>query len=83
MEGRFHTTDNMTYLTQGLRYTSIVTQYTGKTGREKLKKYFPKESVKELIELFEAIGETVEIKPTHFISRDAKDNFLLLQITDF
>ena len=46
------------------------------TGREKLKKYFPKESVKELVELIETIADQVEIKPTHFISRDPKDNFL-------
>ena len=52
------------------------------TSRDKLKKYFPKESVKELIELLEAIGETIEITPTHFISRDTKDNFLL-DLIDF
>ena len=52
------------------------------TSREKLKKYFPKESVKELIELLEIIAEKVEIKPTHFISRDPKDNFLL-DLIDF
>ncbi len=47
------------------------------TNREKLKKYFPKENVKELIDLLETIAEKVEIKPTHFINRDPKDNFLL------
>lgn len=47
------------------------------TNREKLKKYFPKENVKELIDLLETIVEKVEIKPTHFINRDPKDNFLL------
>ena len=47
------------------------------TGREKLKKYFPKKSVEELIELLEVIGENFEIRPTHFINRDPKDNFLL------
>lgn len=52
------------------------------TSRDKLKKYFPKESVKELIELLEIIAEKVEIKPTHFINRDAKDNFLL-DLIDF
>jgi putative PIN family toxin of toxin-antitoxin system len=45
------------------------------TGREKLKKYFPKESVIELIELLETNAEHVEITPTHFINRDPKDNF--------
>jgi putative PIN family toxin of toxin-antitoxin system len=46
------------------------------TARPKLKKYFPKESVTELIELLETIAERVEVKSTHFISRDPKDNFL-------
>ncbi|MDO8897986.1 MAG: putative toxin-antitoxin system toxin component, PIN family [Bacteroidales bacterium] len=32
---------------------------------------------KELVELLETIAITVEIKPTHFINRDPKDNFLL------
>jgi uncharacterized protein len=52
------------------------------TGRERLKKYFPRESVIELLELLETIAEKVEIKPTHFINRDPKDNFLL-DLIDF
>ena len=47
------------------------------TSREKLQRYFPRESVKELIELLETIADKVEIKPTHFLSRDPKDSFLL------
>lgn len=52
------------------------------TSRERLQKYFPKQSVLELIELLETIAEKVEIKPTHFINRDPKDNFLL-DLIDF
>ena len=52
------------------------------TSRERLKKYFPHESVNELLELLETIAEKVEIKPTHFIIRDPKDNFLL-DLIDF
>ncbi len=52
------------------------------TNREKLKKYFPEESVKELIELLETIAKKIEIKPAHFINRDPKDNFLL-DLIDF
>jgi len=52
------------------------------TNRKKLKKYFPKDSVEELIELLETIAEKVNIKPTHFINRDVKDNFLL-DLIDF
>jgi len=55
----------------------LLTEIKTVTNREKLKKYFPKKSVKELIELLETIAEKVEIKPTHFINRDPKDNFLL------
>lgn len=47
------------------------------TSRKKLKKYFPQESVRELINLLETIAEKIEIKPIHFINRDPKDNFLL------
>ena len=52
------------------------------SSRDKLKKYFPKESVAELIELLETISEKIEIMPTHFLSRDPKDNFLL-DLIDF
>jgi uncharacterized protein len=60
----------------------LLTEIKIVTSREKLKKYFPKESVTELIELMETIAEKVEIKPTHTISRDPKDNFLL-DLIDF
>ncbi len=52
------------------------------TSRERLKKYFPQESVTALIELLETIADKVEIAPTHFINRDPKDNFLL-DLIDF
>jgi putative PIN family toxin of toxin-antitoxin system len=60
----------------------LITEIKTVTSREKLKKYFPKESVKELIELLETIAIKFESKPTHFISRDPKDNFLL-DLIDF
>lgn len=60
----------------------LLTEIKIVTSRKKLKKYFPEESVKELIEFLEAIAEKVEIKPTHFINRDPKDNFLL-DLIDF
>ena len=52
------------------------------TSRDRLKKYFPQESVAELLNLLETITENVEIEPTHLISRDPKDNFLL-DLIDF
>lgn len=60
----------------------LLTEIKMVTNREKLKKYFPEESVKELVELLETIAEKVTIKPTHFINRDPKDNFLL-DLIDF
>ncbi len=55
----------------------LLTEIKLVTGRAKLQKYFPQQSVTELIELLETIGENIETTPTHFICRDAKDNFLL------
>jgi putative PIN family toxin of toxin-antitoxin system len=60
----------------------LLTEIKEVTKREKLKKYFPGESVKDLIELLETIAEQIEIKPVHFINRDPKDNFLL-DLIDF
>lgn len=60
----------------------LLTEIKEVTKREKLKKYFPEESVKDLIELLETIAEQIEIKPVHFINRDPKDNFLL-DLIDF
>jgi uncharacterized protein len=60
----------------------LLIEITEVTGREHLKKYFPKQSVLELIELLETIAINVEIKPMHFSNRDPKDNFLL-DLIDF
>ncbi|MES1224883.1 MAG: putative toxin-antitoxin system toxin component, PIN family [Bacteroidota bacterium] len=74
------------YITNGF-LTIVVTEQLLKeieavTSRKRLKKFFPQESVKELLDLLETIAENVEIKPTHFINRDPKDNFLL-DLIDF
>jgi len=47
------------------------------TRREKIKKYFPEESVQELIALLETISKNFQITPKNTISRDLKDDFLL------
>ena len=52
------------------------------TSRDKLKKYFPKESVDELIFFLESVSEKIEITQTSFVCRDPKDNFLL-DLIDF
>jgi putative PIN family toxin of toxin-antitoxin system len=74
------------YIAEG-QITIVVTQQlideiNEVTSRERIKKYFPEERVKELIELLKTIAEIVEIKPTHHLCRDAKDNFLL-DLIDF
>ena len=55
----------------------LLTEIREVTSRPKLKKYFPSQSVIELIELLKTIAIMVEISPTHFINKDPKDNFLL------
>ncbi len=60
----------------------LLTENINVTARPKLKKYFQKEVVKELIDLLDIIAEKVEIRPIHFNSRDPKDNFLL-DLIDF
>ncbi len=47
------------------------------TSKEKLKKYFDKEKVTELISLIEIIGENVKVNKIERICRDTKDDFLL------
>ena len=53
----------------------LLTEIKDVTSRERLKKYFPQESVTELLELLETIAEKVEIKPTHFITETQKTIF--------
>ncbi len=60
----------------------LMTEIRTVTTRPRLKKYFPVESVNELIDLLETIAENIEVIPTHFINRDPKDNFLL-DLIDF
>jgi uncharacterized protein len=60
----------------------LITEIRLVTRREKIKKYFKKNDVEELLELLNIIAIKVETKPTHFINRDPKDNFLL-DLIDF
>lgn len=70
--------NNITIITS----QQLINEITEVTSREKLKKYFPKKSVIELLNLLSVIGEKIEISPTHSICRDKKDNFLL-DLIDF
>ena len=55
----------------------LITEIELVTRRPKLQKYFHPESVEELLSLIQTIGKIYHIKPKHYLSRDAKDNFLL------
>ncbi|MEO5582603.1 MAG: putative toxin-antitoxin system toxin component, PIN family [Saprospiraceae bacterium] len=55
----------------------LLSELKSVTNRDKIKKYFPREKVLEIVEYLETISEVFDIKPTHFNSRDFKDNFLL------
>lgn len=52
------------------------------TSSDKLKKYFPTESVNDLLELMEVICKKVQIHSRHKFCRDPKDNFLF-DLIDF
>ena len=45
--------------------------------RPKFKKYFSKEDIDELLNLFDYFGELVEVNSIVEVCRDPKDNFLL------
>jgi len=47
------------------------------TLRPKLKKYFPHNEIKEMLELIDVIGLKFDTISIHKICRDMKDNFLL------
>jgi putative PIN family toxin of toxin-antitoxin system len=60
----------------------LLTEIQEVTRREKLKKYFPEQSVVELVELLQTIAMDVAIEPIHTLCRDSKDDFLL-DLIDF
>jgi putative PIN family toxin of toxin-antitoxin system len=52
-------------------------EFLAVADRPKFKKYFDKEDIEQLIDLFDVYGEIVDVKSNIEICRDAKDNFLL------
>jgi len=55
----------------------IIKEILKVTQRPKLKKYFPKQDIEDLIDLIQTIGDHFEIADELKICRDPKDNFLL------
>jgi len=60
----------------------ILEEITLVTQRPKLQKYFSTAKVKELIELLNTIGLSIEITSEVSVCRDAKDNYLLALAKD-
>jgi putative PIN family toxin of toxin-antitoxin system len=54
-----------------------IEEFLAVAGRPKFKKYFSKEDLEQLIDLFDVYGETVDVSSKVSICRDPKDNFLL------
>lgn len=55
----------------------LLDEFLTVSERPKFKKYFSKQNLSRLIELFEEYGDLVEVNSSTDICRDSKDNFLL------
>jgi putative PIN family toxin of toxin-antitoxin system len=55
----------------------LIDEFLSITQRPKLKKYFSKSHVEQLIDLFEFYGEIVHVESQIKLCRDPKDDFLL------
>lgn len=60
----------------------LMEEFLSVANRPKFKKYFFKEDVELLIDLFEFYGEVAHVKSKIELCRDAKDNFLLSLAVD-
>jgi putative PIN family toxin of toxin-antitoxin system len=55
----------------------LIDEFLAITRRPKFKKYFSKEDVEQLVDLFEFYGEVVDVVSQIKLCRDPKDDFLL------
>jgi putative PIN family toxin of toxin-antitoxin system len=55
----------------------LIEEFLAVADRPKFKKYFSKQDIEQLVDLFDVYGEIVDVKSNVKICRDAKDNFLL------
>ena len=55
----------------------LIEEFLTVVNRPKFKKYFDKNDVEKLIDLFDVYGELFEVKSKIDLCRDQKDNFLL------
>ena len=55
----------------------LIEEFLSVAHRPKFKKYFSKEDIEQLIDLFEFYGEIAQVKSKIELCRDPKDDFLL------
>jgi uncharacterized protein len=60
----------------------LIEEFLAVVERPKLKKYFDRKVIEQLIELFDSYGEIVEVKSRVNLCRDSKDNFILALAKD-
>lgn len=60
----------------------LIEEFLSVAGRPKFKKYFLKEDIEQIIDLFDIYGEIVHVKSKIELCRDPKDDFLLSLATD-
>jgi len=55
----------------------LIEEFLSVAHRPKFKKYFDKDDIEQLVDIFEVYGEIIEVKSNLKLCRDPKDNFLL------
>lgn len=60
----------------------LMEEFLSVADRPKLKKYFSKIDIAQLVDLFEVYGEIIDVKSKIELCRDTKDDFLLSLAVD-
>ncbi len=60
----------------------LMEEFLAVAERPKFKKYFDKDDLAQLVDLFDVYGEVVDVKSKVDVCRDPKDNFLLALAKD-
>jgi putative PIN family toxin of toxin-antitoxin system len=67
----------LTGKTKAIFSIELIKEFLSVAHRPKFKKYFSKNDIDQLVDMFEVFGEIVEVKSNLDLCRDPKDNFLL------
>ncbi|MBX2899681.1 MAG: putative toxin-antitoxin system toxin component, PIN family [Cyclobacteriaceae bacterium] len=60
----------------------LMEEFLSVANRPKFKRYFTKDDIEQLIDLFDLFGETVQVRSKIKLCRDPKDDFLLALAID-